>query len=230
MAERKAINKYLGEEGLGAERRPRRWGTSGEAAVPVRFVLPFTVQCERCGTMLHRGSKRNAQKERVKDAERRRRRGAHPLPSTISHWRCRLKCSGCHTSFALRSASSRGPYRVDIAYADEDPERRTRVRIVDAEDGQRSGTKDGLPDTGGADQNAAPLDPVSTLEAEAATLLERVQGRSDALQTYAAYFTTRPAPLGTRATRVTFDAEQLARRRYPTASALALLADAYREL
>jgi hypothetical protein len=57
-----------------------------------RFVLPFTLQCRKCQTYLHRGRKVTAKREQAQAAQGTRQR---------RYWRYVLRCPKCGGKFAL---------------------------------------------------------------------------------------------------------------------------------
>ena len=61
MGERKVLNKYIPSDfdpSISIRTKKKKDG-----AVPVRMMLPFSVQCSTCNTFLYRGTKFNSKKE-----------------------------------------------------------------------------------------------------------------------------------------------------------------------
>mmetsp|Transcript_65881 Transcript_65881/g.73511 ORF Transcript_65881/g.73511 Transcript_65881/m.73511 type:complete len:81 (+) Transcript_65881:95-337(+) len=63
MGERKVLNKFIPSD-FDPSLIPRGNKLSKkDGTVPVRMMLPFSVQCSTCSTFLYRGTKFNSKKE-----------------------------------------------------------------------------------------------------------------------------------------------------------------------
>ena len=85
MGERKVLNKYIPAD-FDPKLVPRGKKPAGDL-VPVRMMLPFSIQCSTCSTFLYRGRKFNSKKEPV--------RGIDGKYLGIQRFRFYIKCSDC---------------------------------------------------------------------------------------------------------------------------------------
>lgn len=87
MGERKVLNKYIPPD-FDPSLVPRgKKLSSKDGTVPVRMMLPFSIQCETCHTFMYRGKKFNSKKEAVQ--------GAKGKYLGIQRWRFYIKCTQC---------------------------------------------------------------------------------------------------------------------------------------
>ncbi|KAG7343799.1 protein of unknown function DUF572 containing protein [Nitzschia inconspicua] len=110
MGERKVLNKYIPAD-FDPSLVPRGKKLSQkDGTVPVRMMLPFTIQCASCNTFLYRGRKFNSKKENM-DGPRGRYLG-------IQRYRFYFKCNHCsrtltiltdpeHTDYEMESGGTR---------------------------------------------------------------------------------------------------------------------------
>ena len=85
MGERKVLNKYIP-----ADFDPKlvpRGKKPKDDLIPVRMMLPFSIQCSTCSSFLYRGRKFNSKKEPVK--------GIDGKYLGIQRFRFYIKCSDC---------------------------------------------------------------------------------------------------------------------------------------
>ncbi len=85
MGERKVVSKYIPAD-FDPKLIPRGTKLSKkDGTVPVRMMLPFSVQCETCHTFLYRGRKFNSKKEAMG--------GPDGRYLGIQRWRFYIKCA-----------------------------------------------------------------------------------------------------------------------------------------
>lgn len=85
MGERKVLNKYIP-----ADFDPRlvpRGKKPKDDLIPVRMMLPFSIQCSTCSSFMYRGTKFNSKKEAM--------RGANGTYLGIQRYRLYIKCTTC---------------------------------------------------------------------------------------------------------------------------------------
>jgi len=85
MGERKVLNKYIPSD-FDPRLVPRSKKPKDDL-VPVRMMLPFSVQCESCNTFLYRGRKFNSKKEKMG--------GSDGKYLGIQRYRFYIKCTHC---------------------------------------------------------------------------------------------------------------------------------------
>lgn len=85
MGERKVLNKYIPSD-FDPKLVPRGKKPKDDL-VPVRMMLPFSIQCSTCSSFLYRGRKFNSKKEAVK--------GINGKYLGIQKFRFYIKCSDC---------------------------------------------------------------------------------------------------------------------------------------
>lgn len=87
MGERKVVNKYIPAD-FDPSLVPRgKKLSSKDGTVPVRMMLPFSMQCETCHEFLYRGRKFNSRKEPMG--------GPDGRYLGILRFRFYIKCSYC---------------------------------------------------------------------------------------------------------------------------------------
>ncbi|GKY91744.1 hypothetical protein MPSEU_000146100 [Mayamaea pseudoterrestris] len=87
MGERKVISKYIPADFDPALVPKGKKLSSKDGCVPVRMMLPFSVQCSNCSEFLYRGRKFNSKKERMG--------GPDGVYLGITRWRFYIKCTQC---------------------------------------------------------------------------------------------------------------------------------------
>ena len=85
MGERKVVNKYIPPD-FDPKLVPRG-SRPKDDLVPVRMMLPFTIQCGNCSSFLYKGTKFNSKKEPM--------RGADGKYLGIQRFRFVIKCTAC---------------------------------------------------------------------------------------------------------------------------------------
>lgn len=104
MGERKVLNKYIPADFdpklVPRGKRPK------DDLIPVRMMLPFTIQCSTCSTFLYRGRKFNSKKEPVK--------GINGKYLGIQRFRFYIKCSDCSKPLTFRESVGELSERIDI--------------------------------------------------------------------------------------------------------------------
>mmetsp|Transcript_30157 Transcript_30157/g.35085 ORF Transcript_30157/g.35085 Transcript_30157/m.35085 type:complete len:356 (-) Transcript_30157:322-1389(-) len=85
MGERKVLNKYIPSD-FDPKLVPRG-SKPKDDLVPVRMMLPFTIQCSTCSDFMYRGRKFNSKKEAVKGSE-----GKY---LGLQRYRFYIKCTAC---------------------------------------------------------------------------------------------------------------------------------------
>lgn len=105
MGERKIINKYIPAD-FDPSLIPRGKKLSRkDGTVPVRMMLPFSVQCDTCHTFLYRGTKFNSKKEAVGGPE-----GKY---LGIQRWRFYIKCSYCARTLSFCTDPKNADYEME---------------------------------------------------------------------------------------------------------------------
>mmetsp|Transcript_3099 Transcript_3099/g.4514 ORF Transcript_3099/g.4514 Transcript_3099/m.4514 type:complete len:358 (+) Transcript_3099:172-1245(+) len=103
MGERKVLNKYIP-----ADFDPKlvpRGSKPKDDLIPVRMMLPFTVQCSTCSDFMYRGRKFNSKKEPVKGSE-----GKY---LGIQRWRFYIKCTACSRPVTFLTDPKNGDYEME---------------------------------------------------------------------------------------------------------------------
>lgn len=103
MGERKVLNKYIP-----ADFDPKlvpRGSKPKDDLVPVRMMLPFTVQCSTCSDFMYRGRKFNSKKEPVKGSE-----GKY---LGIQRYRFYIKCTACSRPVTFLTDPKNGDYEME---------------------------------------------------------------------------------------------------------------------
>ena len=103
MGERKVLNKYIP-----ADFDPKlvpRGSKPKDDLIPVRMMLPFTVQCSTCSNFMYRGRKFNSKKEPVKGSE-----GKY---LGIQRFRFYIKCTACSRPVTFLTDPAKGDYEME---------------------------------------------------------------------------------------------------------------------
>ncbi len=103
MGERKVLNKYIPAD-FDPKLVPRGKKPKDEL-IPVRMMLPFTVQCSTCSAFMYRGRKFNSKKEPVKGSE-----GKY---LGIQRWRFIIKCTACARPITFLTDPKNGDYEME---------------------------------------------------------------------------------------------------------------------
>mmetsp|Transcript_1708 Transcript_1708/g.3641 ORF Transcript_1708/g.3641 Transcript_1708/m.3641 type:complete len:333 (-) Transcript_1708:1197-2195(-) len=103
MGERKVLNKYIPAD-FDPKLVPR--GTKPkDDLIPVRMMLPFSIQCTTCSTFLYRGRKFNSKKEPVK--------GIDGKYLGIQRFRFYIKCSDCSRPLTFLTDPKNADYEME---------------------------------------------------------------------------------------------------------------------
>ena len=103
MGERKVLNKYIP-----ADFDPKlvpRGKKPVDGLIPVRMMLPFSIQCSTCSTFLYRGRKFNSKKEAVK--------GVDGKYLGIQRYRFYIKCGGCSRPVTFLTDPKNADYEME---------------------------------------------------------------------------------------------------------------------
>lgn len=103
MGERKVLNKHIPPD-FDPKLIPRGKRPKGEL-VPVRMMLPFTIQCETCSSFLYRGRKFNSKKEPV--------RGSGGKYLGIQKYRFIVKCTACSRPLTFITDPKNAEYEME---------------------------------------------------------------------------------------------------------------------
>ncbi len=105
MGERKVVNKYIPAD-FDPKLIPRGTKLSKkDGTVPVRMMLPFSVQCETCHTFLYRGRKFNSKKEAMG--------GPDGRYLGIQRWRFYIKCTHCARTISFLTDPKNADYEME---------------------------------------------------------------------------------------------------------------------
>lgn len=103
MGERKVLNKYIP-----ADFDPKlvpRGKKPKDDLIPVRMMLPFTIQCSTCSSFMYRGRKFNSKKEAVKGSE-----GKY---LGIQRFRFYIKCTACSRPLTFLTDPQNADYEME---------------------------------------------------------------------------------------------------------------------
>jgi len=103
MGERKVLNKYIPHD-FDPRLVPRTKRPKGEL-IPVRMMLPFSIQCENCSTFLYRGRKFNSKKEPC--------RGQSGKYLGIQRYRFFIKCTACSRPLTFLTDPKNADYEME---------------------------------------------------------------------------------------------------------------------
>lgn len=105
MGERKVINKYIPPD-FDPSLVPRgKKLSSKDGTVPVRMMLPFSMQCTTCHTFLYRGRKYNSRKEAMG--------GPDGKYLGITRWRFYIKCNHCSRPITFLTDPKNADYEME---------------------------------------------------------------------------------------------------------------------
>jgi Saf4/Yju2 protein len=105
MGERKVLNKYIPAD-FDPSLVPRGKKLSAkDGTVPVRMMLPFSVQCDNCHTFLYRGRKFNSKKEAMG--------GPDGKYLGITRWRFYIKCTHCSRPLTFLTDPKNADYEME---------------------------------------------------------------------------------------------------------------------
>jgi hypothetical protein len=105
MGERKVVNKYIPPDFDPALVPKGKKLSSKDGTVPVRMMLPFSVQCSTCGEFLYRGRKFNSKKERMG--------GPDGVYLGITRWRFYIKCTQCARPITFLTDPKNADYEME---------------------------------------------------------------------------------------------------------------------
>ena len=105
MGERKPQNKYIPAD-FDPKLVPKGKKLSAkDGTVPVRMMLPFSVQCSTCDEFLYRGRKFNSKKERMG--------GPDGVYLGITRWRFYIKCTQCARPLTFLTDPKNADYEME---------------------------------------------------------------------------------------------------------------------
>ena len=105
MGERKVVSKYIPAD-FDPKLIPRGTKLSKkDGTVPVRMMLPFSVQCDTCHTFLYRGRKFNSKKEAMG--------GPDGRYLGIQRWRFYIKCTHCARTLSFLTDPKNADYEME---------------------------------------------------------------------------------------------------------------------
>ncbi|KAL3899478.1 MAG: hypothetical protein SGARI_006450, partial [Bacillariaceae sp.] len=105
MGDRKVSNKYIPWD-YDEKLVPRGKKLSAkDGTVPVRMMLPFSVQCDSCKTFLYRGTKFNSKKEPMG--------GADGMYLNIQRFRFYIKCVQCKRTISFLTDPKNADYEME---------------------------------------------------------------------------------------------------------------------
>ena len=105
MGERKIVSKYIPPDFDPALVPRGKKLSSKDGTVPVRMMLPFSVQCSSCHTFLYRGRKFNSKKERMG--------GPDGTYLGITRWRFYIKCTHCSRPLTFLTDPEHADYEME---------------------------------------------------------------------------------------------------------------------
>ncbi|KAL3788892.1 hypothetical protein HJC23_002646 [Cyclotella cryptica] len=103
MGERKVLNKYIPAD-FDPQLVPRGKKPKDDL-IPVRMMLPFSIQCSSCSSFLYRGRKFNSKKEPVK--------GVDGKYLGIQRFRFYIKCSECSRPITFLTDPKNADYEME---------------------------------------------------------------------------------------------------------------------
>lgn len=105
MGERKVVNTYIPAD-FDPSLVPRgKKLSSKDGTVPVRMMLPFSLQCDTCHTFLYRGRKFNSKKEAMG--------GPDGKYLGITRWRFYIKCTHCSRPVTFLTDPKNADYEME---------------------------------------------------------------------------------------------------------------------
>merc|ERR1712032_1261330 len=133
MGERKVLCKYFPPDFDPGLLKKYGFKKQWMKQIEVRMMLPFNIQCIKCGEYMYRGKKFNSKKEDVDDDD---------MYLGIKKFRFHMKCSGCGNVFSIKTDPENGDYEVEIGCkrlfevwkktdADEEPETDNKIESLE---------------------------------------------------------------------------------------------------
>lgn len=105
MGERKVASKYIPPDFDPALVPRGKKLSSKDGTVPVRMMLPFSIQCSNCHTFLYRGRKFNSKKEAMG--------GPDGTYLGITRWRFYIKCTHCSRPLTFLTDPQNADYEME---------------------------------------------------------------------------------------------------------------------
>lgn len=105
MGERKVLNKYIPADFDPSLVPKGKKLSSKDGTVPVRMMLPFSVQCSTCHTFLYRGRKFNSKKEPMG--------GPNGKYLGITRFRFYIKCTHCSRPLTFLTDPKNADYEME---------------------------------------------------------------------------------------------------------------------
>jgi len=105
MGERKVLNKYIPADFDPSLVPKGKKLSSKDGTVPVRMMLPFSVQCSTCHTFLYRGRKFNSKKEPMG--------GPNGKYLGITRFRFYIKCTHCSRPLTFLTDPQNADYEME---------------------------------------------------------------------------------------------------------------------
>lgn len=105
MGERKVVNKYIPADFDPSLVPKGKKLSAKDGTVPVRMMLPFSLQCSTCGEFLYRGRKFNSKKEAMG--------GPDGVYLGITRWRFYIKCTSCARPITFLTDPKNGDYEME---------------------------------------------------------------------------------------------------------------------
>ena len=104
QGERKVLNKYIPAD-FDPKLVPRGGKPSKDDLIPVRMMLPFSIQCSSCSSFMYRGRKFNSKKENVK--------GDKAKYLGIQRFRFYIKCTVCSRPITFLTDPKNADYEME---------------------------------------------------------------------------------------------------------------------
>mmetsp|Transcript_2700 Transcript_2700/g.7932 ORF Transcript_2700/g.7932 Transcript_2700/m.7932 type:complete len:368 (-) Transcript_2700:98-1201(-) len=104
MGERKVLNKYIPAD-FDPKLVPRGKKKGTDDLIPVRMMLPFSIQCSSCSSFMYRGRKFNSKKESVK--------GEKGKYLGIQRFRFYIKCTVCSRPVTFLTDPQNADYEME---------------------------------------------------------------------------------------------------------------------
>eukprot|EP00525_Craspedostauros_australis_P010172 CAMPEP_0198126578 /NCGR_PEP_ID=MMETSP1442-20131203/45157_1 /TAXON_ID= /ORGANISM="Craspedostauros australis, Strain CCMP3328" /LENGTH=348 /DNA_ID=CAMNT_0043786385 /DNA_START=81 /DNA_END=1130 /DNA_ORIENTATION=- len=105
MGDRKVVNKYIPADFDPSLVPKGKKLSTKDGTVPVRMMLPFSVQCETCNTFMYRGRKFNSKKEPMG--------GPDGKYLGIQRFRFYIKCTHCSRSISFLTDPQNADYEME---------------------------------------------------------------------------------------------------------------------
>ena len=104
QGERKVLNKYIPAD-FDPKLVPRGKKKGNDDLIPVRMMLPFSIQCSSCSSFMYRGRKFNSKKESVK--------GEKGKYLGIQRFRFYIKCTVCSRPITFLTDPQNADYEME---------------------------------------------------------------------------------------------------------------------